>query len=155
MSEHKPQGRPQGQGRPEPAGDKAIFPPERKITFGEKPFTIRPLVLGQFKRLITELGEIAQSLAEKHPDLDLEHPERHLDVLFGLIGAHLGRLLAETLGVEEAWLDDHLDFAAASEIVVAMIEVNRVPVIVGNVLRARRILAEQKAEAGGTAVSPS
>lgn len=116
---------------------------------------VRPLVLGQFKKLISELGEIAQSLAENHPDLDLEHPERHLDVLFGLIGGHLGRILAETLGVEEAFLDEHLDFASASEVVLAMIEVNRVPVILGNVSRARQIVAGEKAMAGQRELPPS
>lgn len=113
---------------------------ERRFAVGDREIVIKPLVIGEFKRVQGDIGQICQRIAVEHPEIDLQNPEQHLAVIVPIVGDVIGRLLERLTGVEEAYLDKHLTAVMVSRIVVALLEVNEVPEILKNGQRARQIL---------------
>ncbi len=42
---------------------------------------VRPLVIGDFKRIAADLGEIIEQVIREHPEIDLAKPDEHLPVI--------------------------------------------------------------------------
>ena len=122
-----------------PTPGQVIMPQERRFMVGEKEIILRPLVIGDYERVAEDLGTIATQIINEHPEIELTQLDQHLPVLFPIITRWLGRILERLLGIEEAYVKAHLDLADATAIVVAMLEINRLPVILGNVQRALQI----------------
>lgn len=119
--------------------DEVVLPQERRFTIGEREIIVRPLVIGDYKRVAADLGAIAQQVAREHPEIDLAKPDEHLGVLFPIIGDAIGKIFTRLFGIEEPYLEAHLTLAQAAEIVVAALEVNQLPSIRKNVGRALQL----------------
>jgi len=115
------------------------MPQERRFQVGEREIVVRPLVIGDFKRIAADLGAIAQRVAREHPEIDLAKPDEHLEAIFPILGEAVGRLFQRLFGVEESYLDDHLTLAQAAQIIAAALEVNQLPDIRKNVGRALQL----------------
>ena len=122
-----------------PSPDEVIMPQERRFQVGEREIVVRPLVIGDFKRIAADLGAIAQRVAREHPEIDLAKPDEHLEAIFPILGEAVGRLFQRLFGVEEAYLDEHLTLAQAAQIIAAALEVNQLPDIRKNVGRALQL----------------
>jgi hypothetical protein len=122
-----------------PTPDQAIMPQERRFQIGEREIVVRPLVIGDYKRVAADLGTIAQRIIKEHPEIELTRLDEHLEALFPIIAEWLGRILERLFGVEESYLEEHLTLAQATEVVAAALEINQLPVIRGNVGRALQI----------------
>ncbi len=121
------------------APDEVVLPQERRFTVGEREIVVRPLVIGDYKRIAADLGEIAQRVAREHPEIDLARPDEHLATIFPILGQAVGRLFERLFGVEEAYLDEHLTLAQAAEIIAAALEINQLPEIRKNLGRALQL----------------
>ncbi len=119
--------------------DAVLCPVPRKFKIGEREITIKPLVLAQYKKMGNELGSLIRQIIKEHPEIDLDKIEEHLPVILPLMGDAVGRLFEKLLGIEEEYLEQHLTLTQASEIVCAILEVNQVPVIRKNILRALQL----------------
>ena len=122
-----------------PTPDEVVMPQERRFQVGEREIVVRPLVIGDFKRIAADLGAIAQRVAREHPEIDLAKPDEHLEAIFPILGEAVGRLFQRLFGVEEAYLDEHLTLAQAAQIIAAALEVNHLPDIRKNVGRALQL----------------
>jgi len=116
-----------------------IMPQERRFQVGEREIIVRPLVIGDYKRISSDLGAIAQRVAREHPEIDLAKPDEHLEAIFPILGEAIGRLFQRLFGIEESYLDEHLTLAQAAQIVTAALEVNQLPDIRKNVGRALQL----------------
>jgi len=119
--------------------DEVIMPEERRFQVGERELVVRPLVIGDYKRISADLGAIAQRVAREHPEIDLAKPDEHLEAIFPILGEAIGRLFQRLFGIEESYLDEHLTLAQAAQIVTAALEVNQLPEIRKNVGRALQL----------------
>jgi len=122
-----------------PTPDEVVMPQERRFQVGEREIVVRPLVIGDFKRIAADLGAIAQRVAREHPEIDLAKPDEHLEAIFPILGEAVGRLFQRLFGVEESYLDEHLTLAQAAQIIAAALEVNQLPDIRKNVGRALQL----------------
>ncbi len=122
-----------------PTPDEVVLPRERRFQVGEREIVVRPLVIGDYKRISADLGAIAQRVAREHPEIDLAKPDEHLEAIFPILGEAVGRLFQRLFGVEESYLDEHLTLAQAAQIVAAALEVNQLPEIRKNVGRALQL----------------
>ncbi len=122
-----------------PTPDEVVMPQECRFQVGEREIAVRPLVIGDFKRIAADLGAIAQRVAREHPEIDLAKPDEHLEAIFPILGEAVGRLFQRLFGVEEAYLDEHLTLAQAAQIIAAALEVNQLPDIRKNVGRALQL----------------
>ena len=122
-----------------PSPDEVVMPQERRFQVGEREIIVRPLVIGDFKRISADLGAIAQRVAREHPEIDLAKPDEHLEAIFPILGEAIGRLFQRLFGIEESYLDEHLTLAQAAQIVAAALEVNQLPEIRKNVGRALQL----------------
>lgn len=122
-----------------PTPDEVVMPQERRFQVGDREIVVRPLVIGDFKRIAADLGAIAQRVAREHPEIDLAKPDEHLEAIFPILGEAVGRLFQRLFGVEEAYLDEHLTLAQAAQIIAAALEVNQLPDIRKNVGRALQL----------------
>ena len=122
-----------------PTPDEVVMPQERRFQVGEREIVVRPLVIGDFKRIAADLGVIAQRVAREHPEIDLAKPDEHLEAIFPILGEAVGRLFQRLFGVEESYLDEHLTLAQAAQIIAAALEVNQLPDIRKNVGRALQL----------------
>ncbi len=105
--------------------DDVVLPRERRFQVGEREIVVKPLVIGDFKRVSADLGEMCQRVAQEHPEIDSEHP-----------------VLERLFGVDAEYLEEHLTLTQATEIVAALLELNQVPVMTKNVRRALQLLKE-------------
>jgi len=122
-----------------PSPDEVVMPQERRFQVGEREIVVRPLVIGDFKRIAADLGALAQRVAREHPEIDLAKPDEHLEAIFPILGEAIGRLFQRLFGVEESYLDEHLTLAQAAQIIAAALEVNQLPDIRKNVGRALQL----------------
>lgn len=126
--------------RSSPAAEAELLAPEaRCFRIGEREIIVKPLVIGDFRRISGEIGALAQRIAKEHPDLDFAKPDEHLETLLPLGQDLIGRIFERLFDIPLEYLEEHLTLAQASEIVVALLEVNQLPVIRGNVLRALQL----------------
>ena len=116
-----------------------IMPQERRFQVGEREIIVRPLVIGDYKRISSDLGAIAQRVAREHPEIDLAKPDEHLEAIFPILGEAIGRLFQRLFGIEESYLDEHLTLAQAAQIVATALEINQLPEIRKNVGRALQL----------------
>jgi hypothetical protein len=116
-----------------------VLPQERRFTVGAREIVLRPLVIADYERVAGDLGAIAQRLINEHPEVELTQLDQHVDVLLPIIAEWLARLLERLVGVEESYLKEYLTLAQATEIVFALLDLNQLPVIRGNLLRARQL----------------
>ena len=123
-----------------PTPDEVVLPQERRFRVGEREIVVRPLVIGDFKRVAVDLGALAQRVAREHPEIDLAKADQHLEAIFPILGEAVGKVFERLFGVEEAYLDEHLTLAQAVEIVAAALEVNQLPEIRGNLSRALQLV---------------
>jgi len=123
-------------GSPGPSPDEALIPLGRCFQIGDREIVVRPLVIGRLKEIMDDLGKLAQEIATRYPGIDLAKPEEHLASIFSILPGALGRIFQCLFGIEETYLDEHLTLAQASEIICALLEVNQVPDIRKNALRA-------------------
>jgi hypothetical protein len=123
----------------QPTPAQVVLPQERRFMVGEKEIVVRPLVIGDYERVAADLGTIVKQIINEHPEIELTRLDQHLEVLLPIITKWLGRILERLLGIEEAYVKEHLDLAQALGIVVAMMEINQLPVISGLVVRALQI----------------
>jgi hypothetical protein len=110
----------------------ALIPAEHEFHIGDRQVLVRALVLRDYKRVAGALGVLAQRVATEHPEIDLSQPQQHLGTLLSLYGDLASRILAQLFSLEEDYIDDHLDLVTLSAIARAVMEVNQVPVIRGN-----------------------
>ena len=122
-----------------PTPDEAILPQERRFRVGDREIVVRPLVIGEIKRIAEDLGRLAQQVAREHPEIDFAKPDEHLEALFPIISLSIGRLFERLFGIEEAYLDEYLTLTQTTEILVAVLEVNQLPALLKNVSRARQL----------------
>lgn len=122
-----------------PTPDEVVMPQERRFQVDEREIVVRPLVIGDFKRIAADLGAIAQRVAREHPEIDLARPDEHLEAIFPILGEAIARIFERLFGVEEAYLDEHLTLAQAAQIIAAALEVNQLPDIRKNVGRALQL----------------
>ena len=123
-----------------PTADEVVLPQERRFRVGEREIVVRALVIGDFKRIAADLGALAQRVAREHPEIDLARADEHLEAIFPILGEAVGKVFERLFGVEEAYLDEHLTLAQAVEIVAAVLEVNQLPEIRGNLSRALQLV---------------
>ncbi len=123
-----------------PTPDEVVMPQERRFQVGEQEIVVKPLVIGDFKRVSADLGEMCQRVAQEHPEIDSEHPERHLAVIFPIIADAITQVLERLFGVDAEYLEEHLTLTQATEIVAALLELNQVPVMTKNVRRALQLI---------------
>ena len=121
--------------------DEVVMPQERRFQVGEREIVVRPLVIGDFKRISADLGAIAQRVAREHPEIDLAKPDEHLEAIFPILGEAVGRLFQRLFGIEEAYLDEHLTLAQAAQIIAAALIIVCTALLVW-----RRRRAEAKSE---------
>jgi hypothetical protein len=126
--------------RQRPAPDQVLLPTERRFQVGERELVVRPLVIGEIARISTDLGEIIEQVIREHPEIDLAKLDEHLPVILPLVLGALERLLERLFGIERQYLAEHLTIAQAVEIVTALLEVNQLPEIRGNVSRALQLM---------------
>jgi len=119
-----------------PTPDEVILPQERRFLVGDREIILRPLVIGDYKRIAGDLGAIAQRVVREHPEIDMSKPDEHLEAIFPLLAACIGRVFEQLFGIEEAYLDQHLTLARAAEIIAVVLELNQLPDIRKNVRRA-------------------
>lgn len=119
-----------------PTEDDLLAPEPRRFKVGDREIVVRPLVIGDFRRIADELSVLVKRLIAEHPEIDVEKPDQHLDVLLPICQDLLGAIFEKLFGVEAGYLEEHLTLAQASEILVALLELNQLPVIQGNALRA-------------------
>ncbi|GEM_PF-5824747 len=119
-----------------PTEDELLAPEPRRFRVGEREIVVKPLVIGDFRRISGELAALAQRVAREHPDLDFSKPDEHLQTLLPLCQDLLGMLFEKLFGIDAEYVEEHLTLAQATEILVAFLELNQLPVIRGNVLRA-------------------
>jgi hypothetical protein len=119
--------------------DEVVLPLERSFVIGDREVVLRPLPIAAYKRAAEDLGAIAQRIIREHPELELTRLDQHVDVLLPVFLQWIGRLLERFVGIEEAYVEEHVDLAQASAIIVALFEVNQLPVIRGNVARALQL----------------
>lgn len=126
--------------RSSPATEAQLLAPKaRHFPIGEREIIVKPLVIGDFRRISGEVGALAQRVAKEHPDLDFAKPDEHLETLLPLGQDLIGRIFERLFDIPLEYLEEHLTLAQASEILVALLEVNQLPVIRGNVLRALQL----------------
>ena len=125
--------------RIQPTPDDVILGLERRFTIGDREAVLRPLVIGERKRVGMDVALLAQKVAAEHPEIDLAHPEQHIEAIFLTASDQIGRILERLLGIEQDYLDEHLSFVQLSELVVALLEVNQLPVIRKNLARALQL----------------
>ena len=126
--------------RSSPATEAELLAPEaRRFRIGEREIVVKALVIGDFRRISGELAALAERVAKEHPDLDFAKPDEHLATLLPLGQDLIGRIFERLFDIPLEYLEAHLTLALASEIVVALLEVNQLPVIRGNVLRALQL----------------
>jgi len=118
----------QPQPRP-PTPDEVIMPQERRFLVGDREIILRPLVIGDYKRIAADLGAIAQRVVLEHPEIDLAKPDQHLEAIFPILAEAVGRVFERLFGIEESYLDEHLTLAQAAEIIAAALEINQLPEI--------------------------
>lgn len=126
--------------RRRPLLDEVVLPTERRFRVGERELIVRPLVIGEIKRIASDLGGIIETAIREHPEIDLAKPDEHLQALLPLLTGALQRLFERLFGIEEEYLSEHLTLAQAVEIVTALLEVNQLPEIRKNLGRARQLL---------------
>jgi hypothetical protein len=126
--------------RRRPPLDEVVLPTERRFMVGERELIVRPLVIGEIKRIASDLGEIIERVIREHPEIDLAKPDEHLQALLPLLTGALQRLFERLFGIEEAYLSEHLTISQAVEIMTALLEVNQLPEIRKNLGRARQLI---------------
>ena len=126
--------------RRQPPVDEVVLPTERRFVVGERELIVRPLVIGEIKRIAADLGEIIEQVIREHPEIDLAKPDEHLPVILPLLTEGIERLFERLFGIEESYLSEHLTVAQATEIAAAMLEVNQLPEIRKNLGRARQLI---------------
>jgi hypothetical protein len=72
----------------------ALIPAEHEFRIGDQQVTVRALVLRDYKRIASALGEMAEHVAATHPEIDLSKPEQHLGLLLPLCGDWVSRIFA-------------------------------------------------------------
>jgi len=135
---------------PAPAEDALLSPEPRRFRIGEREIVVKPLVIGDFRRISGELAALAQRVAGEHPNLDFAKPDEHLETLLPLGQDLVTRIFERLFGIDASYLEEHLTLAQASEIIVALLEVNRLPVIRGNVMRALQLGREMVRQGAGS-----
>ena len=131
-----------------------IAPRRREYALDGKTLVVTPLVIGDFKRAADCLGEIAKSVAQEQPDLDLSRVNllEVLPVVVDRIAPFLAIAIKERQGpelvaIEPEWFERHVDVRAAYDLAELLMDVNAWQEILGkHVALSRRI---QEARAGG------
>jgi hypothetical protein len=115
-------------------GDQAVLPDERRFQIGDREVVVRPLTFAEIKRVSTEIGVVLQRVATEFPTLDLTHWEQSLPLLVPALTGTIEELLGKLLGIEPAYLMEHLTPLRAIQIVRAIIEVNQVPLVISEIV---------------------
>jgi hypothetical protein len=125
--------------------DQAIFPDEltRRFPIGEREVVVKPFVIADYRRAAAALGALSTRVAREHPEVDLAHLERHLEVVLPTVADSIGMLFQYLFGIEASYVDEHCTMATALEIIAAALELNDLPAIRKNLLRARQSLRTQ------------
>ncbi len=117
---------------------------ERRFEVAGREIVVRPLVWGEWEEMGDALGVLLQHVVTEHPEIDVQHFDRHVQVLVPML-LQLGRgVVAQMLGLEEEFLRQSIIPAEAFELVVAALEVNQLPGIAKNWSRARDLVEAMK-----------
>ncbi|MFB3880952.1 MAG: hypothetical protein ACE149_06795 [Armatimonadota bacterium] len=122
--------------------DQTIFPDElsQRFAIGAREVVVKPFVIADYRRAAAALGALATRVSAEHPEVDLSHLDRHLDVVLPTIADSIGMLFSYLFGIDAAYVDEHCTMATALDIIAAALEVNDLPSIRKNLLRARQSL---------------
>jgi hypothetical protein len=121
-------------------GDQVVLPEERRFEIGDQVVIVRPLTLAEIKAVSGELGQILQRLATEAPQIDIEHFEQHLNTLVPLLAGALEEFLGKLLGVEPAYLMQHLTPLKLLQLIRAILEVNQLPLLRAEIPRIAELL---------------
>lgn len=125
-----------------PTPDDVVLPQERRFRVGDREIVVKPLPIGRYAGVAAEFGAVCERVAREHPEIDPEHPERHLQAIFPIFVHTITGMFERLFGVEAEYLDEHMTLAQAMEIAVAFLEAQQVPDISKNARRALQLLKE-------------
>lgn len=122
----------------------AFFHEGVEVVIAGKTITVRPLVLGQFRKMVDSLASFVVELVADHGDVELtEVGSKHVEGLMRLGAEHLSEFLALVTDVKAEWLDSHATVADAACLVHTVLEVNKLPEIVEHFKAAARLASKQ------------
>jgi len=121
--------------------DDVVFPRERRFQIGDREIVVRPLKMAAWKRLQDDLSALSRRLITEHPSLELSEPAQWIPIAILFAADSVMSILGHVLGMDPEELREALEPADVTAIALAILELNRLPEIVGNVRRARQVLA--------------
>lgn len=123
-----------------PTIDEALIPGERRFTVGEREIVLRPFTFATLERVEEEMGALIQEVVEKHPDLDLSEPGAAVATIVPTIRESILRVMGRVFDIEPDYLREHMPIYQIVEVVTAAIEVNRLPQMIADFIRARQMV---------------
>jgi hypothetical protein len=134
--------------------NEAILATPIEFKIGDKTLTIKPLMLGAYKRAIIELQAAVDLLAKTNPAaLNASTSEEQMATLLPFALTIAPGFIEKFWGIEASYLEDNCDLATLTEIIKAAVQVNRLPLAAQNI---GDLLQEiNRAKAGMTTGSPS
>lgn len=121
----------------------AFFPEEHRMQVGEKEIVIRPLVLGQFRKMVDALGRFIVALAVENPDIELDQIGSHIEQMLTVGSGHITSFISALTGIEEEYLDEHMTIRDVARFVRLTLEVNELPQIVEDFSLAAALAGKQ------------
>ena len=123
--------------------DETFFPTEHTMKIGDKVIQIRALALGQFRKMVDEIGKFFMALALSSPDVELDAIGTHLDSMLMVGANHVTPFISALTGIEEAYIDEHMTIRDVAQFVRLTLQVNDLPGIIEDFSLAARLAGKQ------------
>lgn len=129
----------------EQKSDSEIFYPKGKIiNIAGKEFTILPFVLKNRIKFVRILSDALLKASVDYPNLQNTGLAQIASLLISIAGEKLIEIYELVLNESKEWLMENVKLRDESEIITAILEVNEIPLLVGQIVESARKIAEQK-----------